>query len=451
MRPAHRLLLLGLAIGLIGCVGDVPAPAPPVTEPEQPAEQFVAAPIPRKDARPKRAFGPPSSYPKSPDAFRAMEVLDAALVRVWEQDDPREDAADLVRAVGITNGAAVIERARATAAKLQKLDLPAQRRVAWERFATAVAPWDIELRDEFLWLAIADGQRALKVDAIWQPEVFSPGVVPRGNPQKMREFEKQSLEYSVRLWKVVLEYARDRESGLDQAIALFEDARGRGYVTLGCLIRGYIYGITEQLADFDPGLLIALLPKVIDEETAAYLCGSRAYRRWQDGQRDGITGTLAKRAFDARAKGHWNELAPFYDPALEREQVLADRERRNNPAFTGRHQLLKRADAHPDALRVLANPKDISWLTDADRYTRLHQAAELAYPDADKPEVFWEIIALLPAPRTAEEREMPYGISNAAHHGMVVDAIYSLRHVKSPRYYCQVAVRVAFELSGRDR
>ena len=454
MHPAYRLLMLGLAVGLVGCWSEAPVPpAPPAPAQEPPAEQFVAAPVPRKEARPKRSFGPASSYPQSPEAFRALEVLDTALARVWEQDDPRYDAAELVRAAAVAGDAAVCERARAAAAKLKKLDPPAQRRVVWERLAVAVAPWDIELRDEFLWLAVADGQRALKVDAIWAPEVFPPGAVPRTNPDRLREFEKQSLDYSVRLWKAVLEYARDRESGLDQAVALFADAKAKGDVGLGCLIRRYDNGLTNALADLDPVLLLAVLPKVTNEEEAAYSCGSWAFRRWQDGQRDGITGMLAKHALAARAKGHWNELAPFYDPTLERErtQVLADKERRNNPIYTGRHQPPKRAEAHPDALRLLANPKDVGWLADADRPARLRQAAELAYYDADKPDVFWQIVALVPITEQKEDGNLPYSISNAAHHGHSVDAILALRNVKSPRYYCRAAVMAAFELAGRDR
>ena len=75
------------------------------------------------------------------------------------------------------------------------MKLPPSRDVTWGRFAVAAAPQDRELRDALLRLAVGHAARSLGDSDLWKPDPVPPGAFLMGDPRRLREFERQMLEY----------------------------------------------------------------------------------------------------------------------------------------------------------------------------------------------------------------------------------------------------------------
>ena len=230
------------------------------------------------------------------DADHAFAAVDGGFKRVWELPDPREQLTELIRVAAEVDPVRACDRTREVAVQLRKLKLPTARRVAWDRFAFAVAPQDHVLRDALLHLAIIDARVALADADLWKPEVVPPGSIPFGNPQVMRDFEKQLLEYQVRIWQAVLEYDTDRPKAIRLTTALLADAKAKGQCHLGCISRSYDQSVADELAGLHADLYLAVIPKVWDVKLVAGMCGGRAYSRWLDRQKDSFTGAYAEYA-----------------------------------------------------------------------------------------------------------------------------------------------------------
>ncbi len=216
MRFVTLALLLGSIFGLIRVFDEPPRVA---SEPQ--------SHIP---------FGPLPKFPRSPDTDRAFEWVDTALIKVWALADPRELLFELLRSAVHVDPAKGCERVRQAMAELPKRELSPQRRNLWGSLATDVAPWDLKLRDELLSLAIADGRRALADGALWVEKPEPPGTISRTNHERVSEYQKGTLYFEVRLWQAILDRRVDRAATVDRIAVLVEDARTKGYVSLGCLI-----------------------------------------------------------------------------------------------------------------------------------------------------------------------------------------------------------------------
>ncbi len=239
---------------------------------------------------------PSSAYTKALNADHAFAAVDGGFKRVWELPDPRGQLCELIRVAAEVDPVRACDRTREVAVQLRKLKLSTARRVAWDRFAFAVAPQDRVLRDALLHLAIIDARVSLADADLWKPEVVPPGSIPFGNPQVMRDFEKQLLEYQVRIWQAVLEYDTDRPKSIQLTTALFADAKVKGQCHLGCISRSYDQSVADELAGLHADLYLAVVPKVWDKKLVAEMCGGRAYSRWLDRQKDSFTGAYAEYA-----------------------------------------------------------------------------------------------------------------------------------------------------------
>jgi hypothetical protein len=243
-----------------------------------------------------REYSP--GYKKALEADRAFEVLDVAFARVWEIPDPREPLAELIRRAAEVDPVRACDRIRTASVRLQKRTLPPARRVMWDSFAVAAAAQDRELRDALLRLAVAHAGRSLAEADLWLPDPVPPGGFPLSNPRKLREFERQMLEYSVRLWKAILEQRTDRAKAIELTRTLLADAKLKGLIWLGCIGRTYDGDLTEDLSSLDADLFLAVMSDVWPKRDLALVYGSRAYSRWLNYQRDAFTGILTKYAVE---------------------------------------------------------------------------------------------------------------------------------------------------------
>jgi hypothetical protein len=279
----------GLAVVLLAGAGQ-PAAGPRQPVPEAPA------PVPVETFAGKTPREQSPAYRKAPEADRAFAVLDAALVRVWDIPDPRDLLSEVIRTATEVDPVRTCDRIRVVAVRLQKLKLPPATRVAWASFARAAAPHDRELRDALLRVAVTDARKALADAAIWKADPVPPGVIARSDPQRLRDFEKQMLEYSVRLWEAVLKQRDDRAAAINLTTSLLADAKAKGLIWLGCIGRTYDGTLTEDLTDLDAELFLDVAKA--RKENVAGFCASRAYTRWLNRQKDAFTGVLVKHAVE---------------------------------------------------------------------------------------------------------------------------------------------------------
>lgn len=274
------------------------------------------------------------AYRKAPEADRAFDILDAAIAKAWSLDDPREPLAEVVRTAAEVDPVRTCDRVRSLAPRLWKLELPPARRVVWASFAAAVAAQDPNLRDGLLRLAVIDGRRALAEPKLWKAEPTPPGVFPRGDPQRLLDYERQLLEFGVRLWEAVIEQRADREAALDLATKLLADAKAKGHCWLGCISRNYEYDVADNLANLDPAFFLTVCPKDWGKERLAEFCAGRAYRRWTDRNRDSITKALVVFAADNGARGESAlKILGHYDLARAWKLAVDLPDDGNNPNF----------------------------------------------------------------------------------------------------------------------
>jgi hypothetical protein len=166
----------------------------------------------------------------------------------------------------------------------------------------------------------------------------------------------------------------------------------------------------------------------------------RAMRELTDAHLRDEHGRTAKEELARRAEG-----LPPRDSLLKVQQARVLRyQRKPYP------QPPTRASAHPDVIRVLANPANTAWLTGPTRDVRLREAAEVAYHDRDNSETFDAVLALLPAPPQPEGWDPQSVFSNWFCHGRKVDAFTLLRDTKSPGLYCAHALDLVRSLSRRE-
>jgi hypothetical protein len=289
----RSVIWLGLAASLFAVAGGS------VIEPRQPAPVAEApAPIQHETfaGQTPREYSP--GYKKAQEADRAFEVLDVAFERVWEIPDPRAALVQIVLAAAQVDPVRACDRIRAASVRLQKLKLSPAREVTWDWLAVAAAPQDRELRDALLRLAVAHAARSLADANLWKPDPVPPGTVPMGDPRQLREFERQMLEYSVRLWQAILVKGTDPGKGIELTKALLADAKQKGVIPLGCISRSYDYTLAEDLSGLDADLFLAVMSEVWPKKLLAQVCASRAYSRWLDYQRDSFTGVLARYAIE---------------------------------------------------------------------------------------------------------------------------------------------------------
>lgn len=312
------LIWLGLAVALFAFAGrPVVDSSQPVPIPEAPpplAVETFAGQTPCE-------YSP--GYKKGPDADHAFAVLDVAFERVWEIPDPREPLAELIHRAAEVDPVRACDRIRTVSVRLQERKLPPARRVMWDSFAVAAAPQDRELRDALLRLAVGYAARSLADTNIWLPDPVPPGAVPMGDPRRLREFERQMLEYSVRLWHAILEQRNDRAKAATLTKALLADAKQKGLIWLGCTGTSYDYELTEDLSNLDAYLFLAVMSEVWTKKDLAQYCASRAYSRWLDYQRDAFTGVLAGYAVEnGAANGDVMRIHNLYEfqKALERSR-----------------------------------------------------------------------------------------------------------------------------------
>lgn len=280
------LVLLGLFFLLLAYA------AQPGAVPELP----TSVPVEAFAGMTPRKYSP--AYTKWPEADRAFAAVDLGLKRAWELPDPREHLTELIRVAVEVDPVRACDRVRLVGARLQKLPLPPARRVAWASFACAVSAQDRDLRDALLPLAIRDGRLSLADADLWKPDPLPPGGFPRSDPQVLRDFEKQSLAYRIRLWEAVLLLRSDPAKASELTHALLADARAKGLCSLGCISRSYDYDLLNELAGLDADFYLAVVTKLSNVENVAADCASRAYSRWLNRNRDAFAGTFAKYAVE---------------------------------------------------------------------------------------------------------------------------------------------------------
>jgi hypothetical protein len=290
----------------------------PVAVTRQPLPE-APAPVPVETFAGKTPREHSPAYQKALEADRAFAVVDLALERVWELPDPRDALSELIRVATEVDPVRTCDRVREVGVRLQKMKLPPARHVVWASFARATAPQDRDLRDALLRVAVAQARRALADAELWKPDPVPPGAVPLSDPQRLRDFEKQSLEYHVRLWQAVLEQRIDRARAIELTNALLADAKAKGSCNLGCISGNYHYDLLQALTSLDADLFFATVPKEWSKKGLAEYCASRAYSRWLDRQKDAFTGLLVKYAVENGApsgdtiRGDVIRIAARYD------------------------------------------------------------------------------------------------------------------------------------------
>lgn len=252
----------------------------------------------------------------STDSFRpevALEVLDTALVKAWTRPDPRDLVASVLRTATEIDPKRASNRVQAAAERLRKLSLPPRRRDVLHSLAEDVAPLDPKLRDELLRLAITDARKALAEKALWKAPPRDPDVIPFGDPQSLIDQEKQILAFQVRLWESVVKRGEDNAAARRLVELLLADAKAKGFFGSDAPAR-YDYYLCRNLANLDPSLVLAVLPKIWGKKSTADFCGSIAYDRWVDRRRDSFTGLLAKYAVESGVRApHVFEVFGHYD------------------------------------------------------------------------------------------------------------------------------------------
>jgi hypothetical protein len=166
-----------------------------------------------------------------------------------------------------------------------------ERRIWLADLAKIAAPHDVDLRDGLLKRAILDGRRALKEASLWKAKPLPKGVVPFQDPQQALDQERQRLAFSIELWSIIWEKREDRESAVVWLDGLLKRAKAKGYWG-SCVQRTYERTLLDDLAQFDPELMISAGSKRMKPKYLGHVCGWIAYSRHLNGFRDRISKKL---------------------------------------------------------------------------------------------------------------------------------------------------------------
>jgi hypothetical protein len=235
--------------------------------------------------------------PDTPSALDfAHRILDVAQEKAWAEPEPRE-AIDIVlrTAIEVDPGWAR-DRIRVASALLDKRALPPMRRNVQASLALLVAPHDRKLRDDALRRAIIDGRRALADEGLWLSPL-KPAATKFGDPRVALEQEKLLLALQTRLYEAVLKDESDPVTAVRLATDLLVEAKAKGSLG-GDAPTTYLYFLCRDLADLDPAMFLATVPRVWEKNETAKFCAQHAHLRWLERRRDQFTRALATYAIN---------------------------------------------------------------------------------------------------------------------------------------------------------
>ena len=230
----------------------------------------------------------------------AQGLLDSAAEKAWRKPDPRYSLKSILWTAFEIDPDRACGRAQAMSDRVVALGLPPVGEIWHAPFARLAAPHDRELRDLLLRRAGAEAKAALATAALWIAPPPDPAKGhPYGDPQRLLDEQKRLLAFNARLWQAMLQAGADRLTAVVSVNQLLADANAAGSFG-ACVIRTYGYDILEELANFDPDLLLD--PKLEPGEewggrdAFAKFCGQEAQRRWSNQHYDAFTGKLATHA-----------------------------------------------------------------------------------------------------------------------------------------------------------
>jgi hypothetical protein len=171
------------------------------------------------------AVGVALAAPLRSDLARAMEVLDAALARSWNEPDPREYLPTVFATAVRVDPVQAMDRLRKSSVKLAELVLPPTRDEVWFGLAVSAAPHDRELRNLLLERAISEGRKSLTDPALWKPDFKKPWDYS----QKSLDAMKELLGYEIRLWEAVVRQETDPAAAEAIKAKVFAETKGKWF------------------------------------------------------------------------------------------------------------------------------------------------------------------------------------------------------------------------------
>ncbi len=285
--------------------------------------------------------------PLRPEQVKAFQLLDRALAKLKTVKDATPyayQAARIAMAVKPNRGMEYVKQA---AGILAKTPLPLSRSGSpYGLLAGLMAPYDILERDRLLALAVEEGRRALKDEAIWKSEPLPPGVIPYVSPERAALDSKQILTHSVALWELLLK-ARDNPGASREDLNTLIKAAEASGSTGGDAPSNFAYFLLRELASLDSKLLIESDAGFPSQAAKAEFCYEVASNR---GTRDPFTRSLI--TFAIREVKHSRALSLYAQFEPEEARKLGQDNSKESSSKRGYRRFDRTTSAEARSQRV---------------------------------------------------------------------------------------------------